>query len=427
MMLLAISMPALAQTASYEHPTGLRYIGTINNPRLTPACSYLSKNPINNGAFLWAPAGSKVMYTDTSTGAPTAWNWACDGGTVENTTAQDAIVTYSTPGTYNFPVETVTYGNTQQTVAPEWKLKVGGVAEICLADTRTWIDTYALGINYYDNTGGTTLGQLGGANALGIEGVGNLYMMPGNELFLDGVNVYLNKKPQKWPEGRKITVTVYMSNIGQSEITLTDPMLTLESGIVGLADIKTAEDGAWVLVKDGAVMQIRFVNPVDLYGKPFIFISVSGWGDKPAEEDFAILSDVMPNRTMSPEDAQNLLAHNSFARIKGETDYLRPISYYGGNYGSFMICPLLRGYETPFSGIGNITTTESSPASCSISAGNATITGADGTFAVYNIGGAAMHSGSIIGGSAEFNVAGWAPGIYVMRDSAGQTAKFVVR
>ncbi len=422
-----LSFAASAQEAKYENPIGLRYIGTIKNPRVTPASCYLTRNPMNEQAFLWTPKGSEILYTDVSTGGPRAWNWSCEGGIMNSTTLQDGFVTYNTRGTYNFPSLEVTFADdVKKTYAPEWKMKVGGVAELCLADTRTWLETYALGINQYP---GDNLGVLGGANKLDIEGVGNFYMMPGNEIYLDGVNVYLQKKPTKWPEGRKITVAVYMSDIDvqTGSVTFTAPLSTLESGFFGLDDIKTEADGAWVPVEDGAVMQLKFQNPIDLYGKPFIFISVSGWGDDFSKEDFTILMDVMPNQIMKPEDAQNLLAHNSFARLKGETDYLRPVSFYGGNYGSFMICPLVRGYETPqTSGVSNISAEKEGKVVCAVSGGIAKLAGADGAFVVYSTSGVMQHIGTINGGQASFDVAGWTHGIYIVRDARGNTVKFKV-
>lgn len=421
----AVSASAIAQEAVYENPKGLRYIGTIEDQRINPACSYLSRNPINENAFLWTPVGSTILYTDQSTGGPKAWSWVCDGATPSTLTKQDAQVEYKTVGTYNFPAETVTFGSGKKTYAPDLKIKVGGVAELCLADTREWINTYALGHQKYSDINGV----LGGANKLDIEGVGNFYMLPGNEIFLDGVNVYLLSKPTKWPEGRKITITVYMSEIDPStgSVSFTAPLRTIESGSITLDKIKTKEDGAYVPIVGGAVMPIRFNEPVDLYGKPFIFISVSGWGTDYTKEDMTILMDIQPNQIMRPQDAQNILAHNSFARLKGETDYLRPVSYYGGNYGSFMICPLVRGYETTQqSGISNVATESATAVKCTVSGDIATLNGADGTFTVYGISGAVQHIGTADGGEASFNVAGWAHGIYIVRDAKGNTAKFKI-
>ena len=418
---LTMAFAAFSQEASYKNPIGLRYIGTIENPRVNPACSYLSRNPMNNQAFLWTPKGSTVMFEDSSTGSPKAWKWSIEGADADRTNLQDLTVTYNTAGTYAFPSQTVTFADGDKTYTPDLKMKVGGVAELCLADTREWINTYALGVQSY---GTTERGVLGGANSLGVAGVGNFYMLPGNEIFLDGVNVYLNAKPSKWPAGRKIIVSVYMSSIDPStgSVTFTAPMQTLESAFIDNSDIKTTDDGVWVPVKNGAVIPVKFQNPVDLYGKPFIFISVSGWGTEYGKEDMAILMDVMPNVVMQPENANNLLAHNSFARLESEEDYLRPVSYYGGNYGSFMICPVIRGYETP-SGLGNILVDPENPLRCTVSGSTVTIAGADGTYYICDIAGRIRHSGTIADGSATFDTAGMPGGVYIVRDASGHAVK----
>ena len=97
-LVLSLAMAAVAtsfasaQEASFDHPIGLRYLGTIKNPDVQPACSYLSRNPMNDGAFLWAPVGSKVKYTNTSDTEAQSWNWTTPGGTLEDATAKDAII-----------------------------------------------------------------------------------------------------------------------------------------------------------------------------------------------------------------------------------------------------------------------------------------------------------------------------------------------
>ncbi len=57
-----------------------------------------------------------------------------------------------------------------------------------------------------------------------------------------------------------------------------------------------------------------------------------------ATEDFTRSADAMPKRTMwFSKMLPTKLAHNSsFVCLSGESDYLRPVSYFGGgNYGSF--------------------------------------------------------------------------------------------
>ncbi len=412
-----------AQEASYDHPIGLRYIGTIDDPDPQPVCSFTTRNPINEGAFLWAPAGSTVKYRDTSSGAPRSWMWETTGGELASPTSQDALITYKAPGTYDFPRLTVGYEGGNSVAAPAYKLKVGGVAELCHADTREWTQTYALGVNMYDQANGAERGSLGGTNSLGIIGVGNLYMLSVEEGFLDGVNVYFHHKPTRYKEGAKIGVRVWMANIGETDVQLAS--IPIEGDVIPFENFKGTEDGAWVPVSGGAVAQMKCSSPVDLFGKPFIFIDVYGWSNDPATEDLQMLMDVMPNVQMQPEHAQNLLAHNSFVRLEAEDDYLRPVSYFGGNYGSFMICPVVRGGETPLVSVAVTEADADSRIGCVVEGGSVRLTGADGGFSVFNLSGSLCISGEISGGSAEFDGSALAPGVYIVSTAAGQSAKFV--
>lgn len=411
-----------AQEASYDHPQGLRYLGTISNPDPQPVCSFTTRNPVNDGAFLWAPVGATVKYTDTSSGVPLGWIWETDGGTLQNADRQDAFVTYREPGTYDFPSLTVEYDDFESVYDPDYKIKIGGMAELCLADTRSWIETYALGVNYYDQVQGAQLGSLGGTNALNIVGVGNLYMMSVEDGFLDGVNVYLPHKPTRYKEGAKVGVRIWMANISQYDVQLA--AIPIEGDLIPFEDIKDAEDGAWVPIKGGAVVQMKCSEPIDLFGKPFIFIDVYGWSDDPASEDFAMLMDVMPNVQMQPEYAQDMLAHNSFVRLQGEDAYLRPVSYFGGNYGSFMICPMVRGAETPpLSGVGALKVAEGDGLSCRRAGASLLIQGADADFRMVSLSGATVAAGHIANGRAVVDVDALPHGVYVVSTARGESAK----
>lgn len=426
-LLLSLAMfgagAAVAQEASYDHPIGLRYIGTIENPDPQPVCSYATRNPMNEGAFLWAPVGSTVKYTDTSTGAPLSWKWEVEGGELSNATTQDALVTYNNKGTYNFPRLTVGYGSGNSVAEPGYKLKVGGVAELCHADTRKWTETYALGVNMYDKVNGAQNGSLGGTNNLGIVGVGSLYMMSIEEGFLDGVNVYFHHKPKRFKEGAKVGIRIWMANIGQYDVQLAS--IPLEGDVIPFENLKEESDGVWVPIEGGAVAQMKCSSPVDLFGKPFIFIDVYGWSNDPASEDLQMLMDVMPNVQMQPEHAQNLLAHNSFVRLENEDDYMRPVSFFGGNYGSFMICPVVRGGETPVVSV-SVAEAETAPKlGCAVDATTVTLTGADADYTIYNVSGSSCLSGAIVGGKAVIDSSLLAPGVYIVGTAAGQSAKFV--
>lgn len=423
---VAIGIASHAQQASFDHPTELRYLGTIDNTAQKPVCNLTTRNPINNGAFLWAPAGSSVTYTDTSTGSPKEWKWETSGGVIENPMAQNASVRYADPGTYDFPKLTVSYPAGEQTASTGLKLKVGGVAELCLADCREWLTTYALGCNTYDNQNGALHGSLGGTNNLDIVGVGNLFMTAIEDGFIDGVNVYLPSKPTKWKDGAKIGIRIWMVNMGENDVQLAG--IPLEGSEIKFENIKTADDGVWVPVQGGAVVSFKCTEPIDLFGKPLIFIDVYGWSNDPSTEDFKMLMDVMPNRQMRPEDAQNKLAHNSFVRLKGEDDYLRPVSYFGGNYGSCMICPLVRGGETPLGSISGVAADHTdNPMTCRVENGSIILTGADGAFGIFNMSGIMCHSGQIVGGAATIAAPTLPQGIYIARDNSGQTVKFVIK
>lgn len=419
--IVAYTFGCFAEEASYNYPIPLRYVGTITDTDPKPVSSLTTTNPINDGAFLWIPAEKAVKYTDASSGTPTSWNWESSGGRIEDATQRNAIIRYNTVGTYDFPKLTVEYPDGAQSVQPDLKLKVGGIAELCLADCREFGTTYGLGTNFYDKDNGATNGCLGGTNKLDIAGVGNLYMLSLEEGFLDGVNVYLTAKPTRWKPGATIRVRVWMPSIGEDDIQFA--AVPIDGEYVKFEDIKTADDGAWVPVKNGAVIQVRFSSPIDLYGKQLLFIDVDGWSYDPATEDFHMLMDVMPNKTMDPEYAQNKLAHNSFVRLNGEDDYLRPVSYFGGNYGSFMICPLVRGGETPISNVSSVKTPER--LGYKTEGSSIVLTGNDGRFEVFNISGALCHTGKISEGKAL--IPDLLPGIYVARNESGQTIKFTIK
>ena len=414
----------LAQEASYEMPAALRYLATLGDKQ-KPVCNLTTRNPMNNGATLWAPVGSTVTYRDNSTGAPQGWTWESEGGKIANANAQDALVTYPKTGTFNFPKLTVGFANGTQTANPDLKLKVGGVAELCLADCREWLKTYALGVNYYDNVNGAENGSLGGTNARDIIGIGNLYMTSIEDGFIDGVNVYLPSKPTKWKSGARIGIRLWMASLTENSIQLTG--IPLEGGEIKFEDIKTADDGAWVPVKGGAVINFKCAEPIDLFGKPLIFIDVYGWSNDPKTEDFKMLMDVMPNKQMEPEFASNMLAHNSFVRLKGEDDYMRPVSYYGGNYGSCMICPLVRGGETPVGSISTVATDSANPFNVTVDGDNMTITGDDAAFSIFNMAGQTCLSGNISNGTAQISIAQLSKGIYVVRTSTGHAVKFIAK
>lgn len=443
---MAAGIPAfamLAQQASYELPTTLSYYGTIVQESGVPfpAANYVTDNPINDGAFIWVPVGSKVMYQNTSAGSPTAYSWNAPGGTFDDATAEDLIVTYSTAGTYDFPTLTATYSSGDEDFSYDLKIKVGGKAELCHSDTREWNTTYALGYAPY----GSGNGYCGGSNKMNVAGWGNFYRFSSADMFVDAVNVYVAKKPESFADGTNIQVKLYLPYITDtnfSMIGLTGAMGVVDGDIIPMADCKTAEDGVFVPTSGAGVYRMDCSSPLSCEGYPYLFFAIEGFSYDPTvttlEEDFMLLTDVLPYKTLTQVEYSNALAHNSFGRYGSESDYIRPVTTYGGTNDllqfegiyksySFWICPVVRGSETPFSGIGSITVDDNaSTLSIETAGSQLTVTGAvDGTISIYGINGSLQTTAYAANGGAIFNVSSLAPGIYIVRAADGATAKFV--
>lgn len=402
-----------ADEALYKLPEPLRNIGLLKNQEPPyPCASLCTRNPMNEGAYLWAPKGAKLRYTAINNESGT---WTVPGEPdYDGIRGAEVVVQYLTPGVYEFPTLTMADGRTYQ--APG-KVKIGGRAEISHADTREWLTTYALGQLPFDQDGG----WLGGTNNRQIKGVGNFYMHGVEEGFLDGVNVYLPSVPTRWEEGAKIRVRVWMSMITEDALLFT--YLPLDGDYIAFEDIMADGGEEWVPVKGGAVMKLKLSSPIDLYGKQYLFIDVDSFGEDISKEDFRLLMDVQPNISMEIEDYSNLLSHNSFVRFGNEQDYLRPVNIFGGGFGSFMICPVFRSGE--YVGIDGIAADE----------GNFTVeregsllilgSTAPCTATLYGMDGRRVAQ-LRVDGRAEYDASGLPHGIYLLRSSAGKTVKLAL-
>lgn len=414
--------PALAQAqatdtradeALYKLPEPLRNIGLLKNQEPPyPCASLCTRNPMNGGAYLWAPNEAKLRYTALNNESGT---WTVPGAPdYDGVKGTEIVVKYTSPGIYEFPTLTMADGRTYQ--APG-TVKIGGMAEVSHADTRSWTETYALGQMPFDSDGG----WLGGTNNRQIKGVGNFYMHGVEDGTLEGVNVYLPTLPTRWEEGAKIRVRVWMSMITEDALLFT--YLPLDGDYIAFEDIIADGGDDWVSVKGGAVMKFKLASPIDLYGKQYLFIDVDGFGEDVSKEDFRLLMDVMPNISMEIEDYSNLLSHNSFVRFGNETDYLRPVNIFGGGFGSFMICPVFRSGE--YVGIDDIAVPE---ANFSVEReGSLLILGSTTpcTATLYSMDGRRMAQ-LRVDGRAEYDASGLPHGVYVLRSSTGKTVKLAL-
>lgn len=427
-----------AVEANYAMPQVLANLGTHSMDD-KPVCNMLARHTeINEGAFLWAPLGVDVVYKDQSTGNPSSWLWSVPGGDKAELTTQDAVVKYNKSGLYNMPTLTVdgtstfTPAMTMTSAGGSEKVKTGGVAEITTIDMRihgTSLGsiifpenaTYSLGAMAY----GSGEGFLGGSNTKNIKGWGNLFMVGQDDTYLDGVNVYFYKKPTKYVDGAKLTLQVWLPTITDSYMILT--AMPLNGAYIKYTDIKAdGEDGAWALTYDGAVANVVLDEPIDLYGKPYFFISIEGFSDDPATDDLCLLTD-LKGKKMNEVEQSNLLSHNSFARQNGESDYMRPVASYGGGNATFAICPVIRSAISE-AGVEGV-------AADKVNEFNVTVAGKTlnvestvaGTVYVYDLAGKIVATTQIAEGASSIAMDNVANGIYLVKGPQGKAHKVIMK
>lgn len=274
--------------ADYKMPVPLSYLGTISAED-NANCNLLFKHKdINEGAWLLASSDKKASYINQSTGTTTSSLWTVPGGDPSSFDSQDIQVNYSKPGVYAMPTLKVENETESDSYTAPYTIKVGGTSEITTIDCREWGSTYMLSAAQY----GEGQGYVGGTNAVDIVGYGNLFMLGTDDAFLEGVNVYLLKKPTMYKEDAKLVIQVWMTNITESGVQLT--YLPVEGEIVNMKDIKAdGEDGAWCPIYEGGLAQVKFSEPLSMYGKTTFFVSVEGFSNDPSTEDFVLLKDML--------------------------------------------------------------------------------------------------------------------------------------
>ncbi len=427
--------------ANYAMPATLANLGT-HSIEDKPVCNMLARHKaINDGAFLWAPLGTDVVYRDQSTGNPTAWSWSVPGGDNATLTTQNATVKYNKAGLYDMPTLTVSTTNGTSSFTPSMsmtsaggneKVKTGGTAEITTIDMR--IHGTSLGTTYYPENATYSLGAmsygegegfLGGANKKNIKGWGNLFMVGQDDTYLDGFNVYFYRKPTKYKEGAKLTAQVWLPTITESYMILT--AMPLNGAYIYYSDIKSdGEDGAWALTYDGAVANIVLDDPIDLYGKPYFFISIEGFSDDTENDDICLLAD-LKGKTMNEVEQSNLLSHNSFARQNGESDYMRPVSSFGGGNATFAICPVIRSAISE-AGVEDVAINNVNGFTVTVAGKtiNVTTTVA-GEVYVYDLTGKVVESQVVAEGETPIALDNVATGVYVVKGPQGNTQKVIVK
>lgn len=410
-----------SHNASYALPVPLRNIATIKKTD-NAVCNLLFRHKaINGGAYLLASKEKEVVFKDKSANNPTNWNWTVPGGETPTVQTQNARVKYATEGVFDFPTLEVTTAIGKSSYHPDLKIKAGGTSEITTMDTREWGSTYSLtGLPFTE--GADVSGYLGGTNNKNIVGVGNLFMLGSDEAYMDGVNVYLLHKPTKYKANATLVLKVWMVQISEgSGIKFTH--LPVEVQTLKMADVKAdGEDGAWAPIIGGAVAHFKFSTPLDLFGKGIFFISVEGFSNDPTTEDFCVLLDQI-GTNLSQADSNNRLAHNSFIRLQGETDYLRPISMFGAGTGSFAICPLIR-IPLASTGLSAVGSNESKDFKASHANGILSLTsGQGGNVGIFDTTGKLVKKFNIPAGTTSVTMSDMARGLYIVRGPNGESIK----
>lgn len=271
------------QEVSYPHPAVLSNIGTISVENRA-VCNLLTRHKaINQEAHILVSSDKPVLFMGQAPEAVSAWQWTAPGASNPNQTTQNVQFEYKTPGVYDYTTLVATTSKGKTTYKPDLKLKVGGASELTTIDMQEWGKTYLLGTQNFEG-GPDVGGYIGGTNNKDIVGFGNLFMFGTDEAYMDGVNIYFHHKPKKFKAGAQLRMQVWLSFISEDELNFT--YLPIEGALLKMEDIKAdGEDGAWALTQEGAVASFAFETPIDLHGKPIVFISVEGFSNDPSTED----------------------------------------------------------------------------------------------------------------------------------------------
>lgn len=342
-VLSRLNVSCVAESAkgdiSYAYPQGLRNLGTINQDEESVVCNYLSFNRIINKDYhIWAPLNDTVLYKNTSSATSPVYRWTVPGGKIGELATRDAEAVYTAQGVYDFPTLAMEGGSGGGSFTAEGRILVSGKAEISTADTRQWGETYQTA--YYPLSGNA--GYLGGTNSANLNGYGNLFMTSQKNAFMLGVNVYLPFLPTRYEDDSQLLLQVWYPMEIEGQMVLN--ALPLEAVFLPMKDIRPAKDGE-VPIKNVAVAEFMFQSPLQIWDKPLFFVTVEGFGDDPAVEDFCILTEIM-GKEMDEADMSNLFSHNSFVRYGDSEAYQMPINYFGAMPGaSFMICPIIDNFD----------------------------------------------------------------------------------
>jgi C1A family cysteine protease len=128
--------------------------GDDSNPNLGPLdangyCIVLGNAPVASFSAdkTTLDKGGSVNFTDLSTNAPASWSWSFEGGTPAVSSAQNPVVTYSTPGIYDVSLTVSNANGTSSKTIADYITVNDVVPDYCASHgnaTREWISKVTL-------------------------------------------------------------------------------------------------------------------------------------------------------------------------------------------------------------------------------------------------------------------------------------------
>lgn len=341
-------------SVKYEYPyVNFSAEGSKNGGVYTNYISF-NKQINTEGAYLITPINSILNYFDFSTPDWLSADWnKIPGGVAQNAlTDQDLDVKYPVAGVYDFPTVKVTTSAGEGIFTASGKLKVGGKAEVSLADMRTINETYFPSYLKYNNT---IYGWPSGSNGRSFEGFGNVFCIGQEEAKLEAVSVYCVANPVSTDPNRELVMKVYVPEISQRDFKIQ------ESKLLGTAKLKfsdiiaDADEQLGVSAKndDGSrkavfgLARFTFEQPITVPST--FFVAVSNFGnDVVGGDKFIIYFDAYAPNII---DSNTLLSNTSWvfctnileAGIEGwmPASTYHPASAAKTDNATLMICPQL--------------------------------------------------------------------------------------
>lgn len=202
-------------------------------------------------AYCFVPTGVPVAYHDLSTGNPTSWSWAFEGGTPTTSSEQHPMVVYDKEGTFGVSLSVGNDAGNSDDFLSSAAIQAGGTQEVWNIEPEETTS---------DNFGAMSMGFFGyyaGTNWLGMESFAEYFHAPLTAAEVESVSVYFYSTGTVTPDA---PVTVSLYSVG------TDGMPDQELASATLRADELAYDESYVVPTE-----FRFDKPVTIE-EPFFAV-----------------------------------------------------------------------------------------------------------------------------------------------------------